>query len=72
MFVGDLAGGIAESARLVEQLQMKPPRPGSFAARPVTANRGPPGVMLAVQRVVVGEHERRNLGGRSGVCSNGP
>ena len=62
--VGDLAGGIAESARLVEQLQIEAAETRLIRRKARHAHGRTTGVMLAVQRVVVGEHERRNLGGR--------
>jgi len=71
--VGDLAGGIAESARLGRTgSRLKPPRTRLIRRKARHANRGTTGVMLAVQRVVVGEHERAViLEVGSGVCSNG-
>src|SRR4029077_8948828 len=62
--VGDLAGGIAKTSSLVEQLEVEAAEARLIGPKAGDAYRWTTGVLLTVQRVIVREHEHCDLGGR--------
>ena len=61
LVIGQLPGGIAELAGLIEQHDVEALKTGLVGREHVDAAAG---ILLTVERVVVLEHEHRNLRGR--------